>query len=324
MLQGKTEEAIIAEFEEAHWLRKDLAEVHYNLGRALQHQGKLDDAIAEFRTAIRLKQDLAEPHNGLGNALRAKGQPEEAIAECRTAIRLKPDFAEAHANLALALWAQRRLRDAMAAFRRAAEIAPAGSDVARDMPSVIRQLEQQIALDGRLPAVLKGDDVPRDAAERLNLAQLCYNQGLHAAAARFLAEALEADPKLGDDPQVAHRYNAACAAALAGCGQGKDADKLDGRERGRLRRQALDWLRADLVAWRRLLDKRPDKVRLTIAERMRHWLADTDFTGVRGPAALARLPEAERPGWQKLWDDVADTLARVQTKTTPEKKSGSE
>jgi hypothetical protein len=31
----------------------------------------------------------------------------------------------------------------------------------------------------------------------------------------------------------------------------------------------------------------------------------------RGPEALARLPEAERQEWQKLWADVADTLARA-------------
>ena len=90
-----------------------------------------------------------------------------------------------------------------------------------------------------------------------------------------------------------------------------------------MRRQALKWLRADLEAWGRLLDKEPDKARAaaTVTEVLQHWLADTDFSGVRGPAALARLPEAERQGWQKLWDDVADTLARLQRKTPPEKKA---
>jgi serine/threonine-protein kinase len=193
--------------------------------------------------------------------------------------------------------------------------------VARDMPGRIRQVEQQIALDGRLPAVLKGDDVPRDTTERLDFAQLCYDQGLHAAAARFWAEALEADPKLGGDRRAGHRYDAACAAALAGCGQGKDADKLDGRQRGRWRRQALDWLQADLDDWRRLLDKEPDKVRSVLVPQMRHWLDDPDFAGVRGQQALAQLPAAERKPWRKLWDDVATTLAHVQANTTPEKKS---
>jgi len=51
-------------------------------------------------------------------------------------------------------------------------------------------------------------------------------------------------------------------------------------------------------------------------------LADNDFAGVRGPQALAKLPEPAHKPWQKLWDDVANTLARARAKTTPEMKSG--
>jgi hypothetical protein len=80
------------------------------------------------------------------------------------------------------------------------------------------------------------------------------------------------------------RYDAACAAALAGCGNGKDTAKLSGDERAAFRKQALDWLRADLV---------------------------------RGPEALAKLPEAERQSWQKLWSDVADLLKQAEGKPAP-------
>jgi serine/threonine-protein kinase len=127
---------------------------------------------------------------------------------------------------------------------------------------------------------------------------------------------------LADDLSAGHRYNAACAAALAGCAQGKDAAALESKEYARLRRQALDWLRADLEAWGGLLDKEPDKIRPILVQQLRHWLVDTDFAGVRGPQALAQLPEAERQPWQKLWDDVASLLARAQARTTPEKESG--
>jgi hypothetical protein len=41
---------------------------------------------------------------------------------------------------------------------------------------------------------------------------------------------------------------------------------------------------------------------------------------VRGPEALARLPQAEREGWRKLWADVAATLARAQDKAAPQQK----
>jgi hypothetical protein len=100
--------------------------------------------------------------------------------------------------------------------------------------------------------------------------------------------------------------------------ESEDAAKLPGQER--VRRQALDWLRAELSAWARLLDKAPDKARAAVAGNMQHWLRDPNFNGVRGPEALGKLPEAERAAWRKLWADVAATLARAQRKGTAREK----
>jgi hypothetical protein len=178
-------------------------------------------------------------------------------------------------------------------------------------------VEQLVALDAKLPRVLKGETQPADSAEQLALARLCQeHKKLYAAAAHFYEEAFGAEPKL----VAPNRYDAACAAALAGCGQGKDAKTLDDKERHRLRRQALDWLRAELEANRLLLEKDGSKAGPAVAGQMRHWQSDADLAGVRGPEALARLPEAERQPWQKLWNDVADLLKRTQEKAAPEKK----
>jgi hypothetical protein len=116
-------------------------------------------------------------------------------------------------------------------------------------------------LDERLPRILEGKDHPKDAAERLAYAWLCqqnYNKR-YTAAARFYSDAFTEEPKLADDLGAQHRYNAACVAALTGCGQGMDADKLDAKERARLRQQALDWLRADLKAYRHMMEKSAGK-----------------------------------------------------------------
>jgi hypothetical protein len=66
----------------------------------------------------------------------------------------------------------------------------------------------------------------------------------------------------------------------------------------------LDWLRADLAARRRLLEQGPQETTRWIATDLQHWLWDTYFAGVRGPDALARLPEDERRAWQQLWEEV--------------------
>jgi serine/threonine-protein kinase len=136
----------------------------------------------------------------------------------------------------------------------------------------------------------------------------------YAAAARFFAGAFAAEPRAAGDLRAGHRYDAACAAALAGCGQGKDADHLVAQEFARLRKQALDWLRADLTAWSKLLERDTDKTAPDVLRIMAHWLADTDFNGVRGAAALAKLPEAERDDWQRLWEEVAALHKRAQPK----------
>jgi hypothetical protein len=147
-------------------------------------------------------------------------------------------------------------------------------------------------------------------------------QERYARAARYYAEAFTAEPQLLANPPTDHRYYAACAAARAGCGQGRDTADLDDTSRADFRRQALDWLRAELDAQRRPLEEEPQTARLTVYRDLRYWLEDPHFAGVRGPDALARLPEAERQAWRRLWADVADTRARAEGTTPPEPKAG--
>jgi tetratricopeptide (TPR) repeat protein len=318
--KGQLEDAIAA-YREAVRLKPDYAQAHYYLGNALDRRGQLEDAIAAYGAAIHFKQDYPEAHGSLGYALYRKGRVDEAIAACRQAIRLKKDFAHPHFILADALRLQGEFRQAVAALRRCLELLPEGAPLSKDVRRKLGLCEHLLALDTKLPAVLAGQEKPTNAAEQQGLDRLCQHFKKRYAAARFYAAAFAAQPQLADHLGAADRYDAACCAALAGCGQGTDAAELDGEQRGRLRRQGLDWLRADLEAWRRLLNPGLDQVRPVVAAKMRHWLANPDFEGVRGSQTLAKLPEAERQAWQNLWAAVADMLARAQDKTTPQEKS---
>jgi hypothetical protein len=148
-------------------------------------------------------------------------------------------------------------------------------------------------LADRLPAILKGDDAPKDNAERMVLFQLCYDVKRYAAAARYATAAFESDPKLADDHGNFRRYNAACVAALAGCGQGDDAP-TDEAAREKLRGQALDWLRIELPHG-----------------ALSYWLGDSELAGVRDADALEKLPEPERAAWRALWSEVTERLNRT-------------
>lgn len=176
----------------------------------------------------------------------------------------------------------------------------------------VADAERLAALAPRLPALLTGEDQPKDTGERLAVAQMCHDTKRYAAAARFWAEALAADPRLGDDRRPGHRYNAACAAALAAAGRGTDDPRPDDAARARLRGQALGWLEAERAAWAKVLDSGGARARPRVRRTFEHWRVDPDLAGVRDPSALARLPESERAAWRSLWAEVDALLARAR------------
>jgi hypothetical protein len=133
---------------------------------------------------------------------------------------------------------------------------------------------------------------------------LCRDYGRPHAAVRLYAAAFAARPELADDLGRSHRYYAACAAARAAAAPGPDEARLGEPERAGLRRQALDWLRADLALRAKLLrDGKPAGWAFTI------WQTVADLAGVRDQEPLAKLPTGEREEWRRLWADVDAWLA---------------
>ena len=110
--------------------------------------------------------------------------------------------------------------------------------------------------------------------------------------------------------QVQNRYNAACAAALAASGEGKDNPPVDDAAKTRWRKKAMDWLKADVAAWSKILDTGPLQARQAIAQTLQHWKADTDLAGIRDPAALAKLPPDEQKALSTLWPEVDGALEK--------------
>jgi serine/threonine protein kinase/tetratricopeptide (TPR) repeat protein len=302
--RGQVDEAIPC-FRQAIALNPKHMLAYCNLGFALSKQNKWDEASACLHHAIALDPESAFVRYSLGNILRDRGQLAEASAAYQDAIRLKEDYAEAHCNLGLVLKQQGQFSKALDELCRGHELGTRSPYWPYPSAQWVRYCERLLELDGKLSDILRRKTSPASSDERIELAGLCSLKRLNCAASRFYEEAFAKDPKLPNDLALVHRYNAACAAALAGCGEGEDAGKLDGCERARLRRQALDWLRADLAARRQQLEQGTDTLVSGMVETMRFWQKDADFAGVRSQEALARLPEVERSAWQKLWHEVA-------------------
>ena len=306
---GKLDEAV-AELREAIRLKPDDAEAHNGLGIALYNQGKRDEAIAEYRESLRIKANNAEVHRNIGIALMDIGDLDKAITAFNEALRHKPDFADARCGLGHVLSQQSRYAEALAEFKRGHELGSNNRNWHYPSADWVRHTERLVALDTKLPAILNGRDKPSDALEWLGFAQLCYQKKLHGASSRFWTEAFQAQPNLADDMNVQNRYNAACAAALAGSGQGKDDPPLDEEKKARWRKQAVDWLKADLTAWSKILDGGSPQSRQAITQTLEHWKADTDLAGLRDAAPLAKLPDSEEKACRALWAEVDALLAK--------------
>jgi tetratricopeptide (TPR) repeat protein len=251
---------------------------------------------------------LAGSYYLLGLALYDLGRLDEAIEAFQEVIRLSPDFDRAYASRAFALRRKGDFGRSLAAFRRAHERGSSKPGSIYPWAQWVADAERMAALADQLPEILKGRVQPRDATECLTYARMAYEINRPAAAARLWARAMESDPTLGDDLAVAHRYNAACAAALAGCGKGRDDPPPDDATRANLRGLALNWLWADLGPRSKQLETDAAEARRALTD----WKGDPDLAGVRDSNALDNLPDKEQKEWRALWADVDSLLKKAQ------------
>jgi hypothetical protein len=184
-----------------------------------------------------------------------------------------------------------RFGDARAALARAKVLCQERGGDVNAYGSSLQLCERLAALESKRSDVLAGKLEPATAAERFEAGLFCYYVGQPTAAVAYFGRALADEPSLTD--KTGNGYVAALAAVKA-------AATADGSEAARLRRQALDWLRADLASF-----KQPaadvTAVRAEVA-RYRHHPA---LAPVREGPALANLPKAERDEWQKFWTEAA-------------------
>jgi serine/threonine-protein kinase len=174
---------------------------------------------------------------------------------------------------------------------------------------VLRREAESLMLPN-LQAILDGTCQPQDNDERLALLGVCQFTNRSVALARLYSDAFDADRHLAEDLGAGHRFKAARAAALAGCGRGEDAAGVGEVERARWRQQARQWLRADLAAWDKALNSAPDaRTRARVA--LTGWQVDPDLAGLREPDALDKLTAEERKEWLALWGEVEALLRRT-------------
>ncbi len=311
--QNKLPEAIAAH-RKAIELDPKYALAYGSLGVALYDQKKLPEAIAAFHKAIELDPKSAPAYGGLGIALYDQKKLPEAIAAFHKAIELDPIFAPAYGALGFSFELAGKFSEAATAFQKAVDLLPPGAPLRSVTLSHLKQCRAMSALEKRVEGVLGGTDTATPA-EILQMAGICQQyQKRFAVAVQLYRQAFKAQPGLAEDAGRPHRYNAACAAALAGTADAQEPTTTS--DRPALRRQARDWLQADLDSCARQLKDGKAASILQVEARLAHWQTDPDFIGVREAGTLAKLPDAEQPAWRTLWANVDQLLTQVRALIT--------
>jgi hypothetical protein len=211
----------------------------------------------------------------------------------------------------------------------------------------VQQCRHFLSLEQRADAIVQEKTPSGSPPELLQLAQFCQQFRRPYHAARLFALAFASRPHVTEDLAKGLRTQAACVAARAAAGQGWDADKLDAEQKTQLRRQALDWLRADLKLLTKTLAgyraagagnqepasplaalagtaARPGPADLLrVCDRLKRWRTDLDLAGLRDEKELAKLPPPEQQGWHKFWDEVRTLNEQLHTCFSEKRLTGS-
>lgn len=121
--QGKFDDAVDA-YRKVLALKSDFAEVHNNLGVALQQQGKLDAAAQCYQRALLINPTYPDAYQNIGRVFKDQGKPEVAVQCYQQALLLRPNYADTYCNLGIAFKALGNLDAAIENYQKALSINP--------------------------------------------------------------------------------------------------------------------------------------------------------------------------------------------------------
>ena len=181
---------------------------------------------------------------------------------------------------------------------------------------------------------------PDDGGAHYNLGNSLAAQGQLSGALAAFGEAQRLDRSLSQSREWQLRYHAACAAARAAAGTGKDEPPSDDAAKVKLRHQALDWLRAEYKTWDQLFQSGltpgfvlgPQPTWTSASRPAARSSPMRSCTGSRTPtspaSAMTRLwPVSRQPSgrngecyWKPMWGSLSEpcgvTPIPTETKTS--------
>jgi hypothetical protein len=127
-----------------------------------------------------------------------------------------------------------------------------------------------------------------------------------------------AESALTEEAKAEYRFAAARAAVTAGTGKGAETAKLSETQQAEWRRQAREWLLADLEKWAdQLTGGHEEEGRARVLQTLRDWQRDAIFSAVRDDKFLNALPRIEQTAWREVWSKVTVMLEQTTLTKKP-------
>jgi len=163
---------------------------HNNLGVALQHRGKLAEAIRQYTDTLRINPKFAKAHANLGFVLAQQGRLDEAVGHYLKAIEIDPRDAAACSNLGQALESQGKIDAAARYYLEALQIDPNHAPAQNNYGNILlRRGRTAEAVEHYLLAV----QAEPNKEAHYNLGNIFFSQGKVEQAAVHYRAALQVD-----------------------------------------------------------------------------------------------------------------------------------
>jgi serine/threonine-protein kinase len=274
------------------------------LGDALSDVRRWDEALGYYRSALSLRPDISFAHDCVAGALRRLKRNDEAIDQLWQALQIDPEDIQAHGLLAAGLW-DKGLRDqAVDHFQLANRLDPNIAGIHNNFGVVLHQMGRN---DEAVAHLRKAVSIEPDTPINLYNLGLTLNQlGRNEEAIVPLHHVLEVDPEntLAPGPLFRSLLTLARAELRSAASAGSEDGNPGESESAALRQKALDRLRECVELTNKIQSEGK-----TPGWSLLPWKSDPDLASVREPSILAKLPDAEREQWQRLWKDVTSVVA---------------